>query len=97
VNEILPEAMAYASEFWIDHVCAINAVTMQIADFLEHFLFRHLLHWLEVMSMMKKIRVTTMSLRCLLDWLTVKLFTFMFCASSLTIETDTFTFSKHAE
>ena len=97
VNGILPEAMAYASEFWIDHVCSIDAGTTQIADFLEHFLFRHLLHWLEVMSIIKKIRVAITSLRCLLNWLTVKLFILMSCASLLTIGTDTCTFSKQAE
>jgi hypothetical protein len=71
VNEVLPEATSYACISWIDHILNIADGAEAIADVLEQFLFRHLLHWLEAMSILKKSRTTVASVRCLLDWLKV--------------------------
>ena len=72
VNEILPEATSYASTSWIDHVCIITEGLDLVRDTLEQFLFRHLLHWLEAMSILKKSKTTITSVRCLRDWLHVR-------------------------
>jgi len=71
VNKVLPEATLYASTSWIDHILDITEEAELFADQLEEFLFRHLLHWLEAMSILKKSRTTIASTRCLLDWLRV--------------------------
>jgi hypothetical protein len=68
---VIPEALSYASMSWIDHVLLITEKAESFADTLEHFIFRHLLHWLEVMSILEKSRTTITSVRCLLDWLRV--------------------------
>jgi hypothetical protein len=71
VNEFLHEATSYACISWIDHVFDIAEEAESIAEVLERFLFRHLLHWLEAMSILTKSRMAVASVRCLLDWLQV--------------------------
>jgi hypothetical protein len=72
VNEVLPEATSYACTSWIDHVCIIMEEVDLVRDTLEQFLFRHLLHWLEAMSILKKSKTTIRSVCCLRDWLHVR-------------------------
>jgi hypothetical protein len=67
----LPEDIAYACSFWVEHVCMITDVT-SIADKLETFLFDHLLHWFEAMSILKRSKDTTNMIRGLRDWHTVR-------------------------
>ena len=71
VNEVLPEAISYACVSWVAHIIDINEGAESMTDVLEQFLFRHLLHWLEAMSILKKSRTTITSVRRLLDWLRV--------------------------
>jgi hypothetical protein len=71
INEALPEALSYSAKSWIDHVCLIEQPTMALADALEKYLFQHLLHWLEAMSILKESRSTITSVHHLLIWLTV--------------------------
>jgi len=68
-----PAVTAYASVRWVDHVCSITAALDNLPDLLEQFLFRHFLHWLEVMSLLKKPRLTITLMNRLLDWLQVRL------------------------
>jgi len=53
----LAEGVSYACIFWVEHVCAIKDAT-SIADRLETFLFKHLLHWFEAMGILKRSRDT---------------------------------------
>jgi hypothetical protein len=71
VNEVLPEVTSYACTSWIDHVCIITEDVAVVRDNLDQFLFRHLLHWIEAMSILKKSKTTIISVRCLHDWLHV--------------------------
>jgi hypothetical protein len=71
VNEVLPEATSYACTSWIDHVCTVTE-GVDLIDILDQFLFRHLLHWLEAMSILKNSKTTITSVRCLCDWLHVR-------------------------
>ena len=68
-----PAVTAYASVHWVDHVCSITAAPDNLPDLLEQFLFRHFLHWVEVMSLLKKPRLTITLMKRLLDWLRVRL------------------------
>jgi hypothetical protein len=72
VNEVLPEATSYACISWIDHVCIITEDVDVVGDELDRFLFQHLLHWIEAMSILKKSKTTITSVRCLHDWLQVR-------------------------
>jgi hypothetical protein len=71
VNEVLPEATSYACATWIDHIIDIREEEETVANILEKFLFRHLLHWIEGMSILKKSRTTVASVPLLHDWLRV--------------------------
>jgi hypothetical protein len=66
----LPEDIAYACSFWVEHVCMVDEHS-SIVSKLEGFLFKHLLHWFEAMSILKKARETTGMMIRLLDWLGV--------------------------
>lgn len=63
VDEVIPESVAYACLFWIDHVCSIaniqDTLSLQLVLERRHtFLYRKLLHWLEVMSFLKNNSLT---------------------------------------
>jgi hypothetical protein len=63
----LPEDIAYACCFWVEHVCLIED-PLPISEKLEAFLFKHLLHWFEAMNILKRSRETIRMLRNLHDW-----------------------------
>ena len=67
----LPEDVSYACVFWIEHVCIIKDA-FAIADRLEAFLFKHLLHWFEAMSILKRSRDSIGLLSRLRDWHNVR-------------------------
>jgi hypothetical protein len=69
VDKVLAKAMVYACTSWIDHIIDINEEAEPIASMLEQFLFHHFLHWVEAMSILKKLRVTVMPVHFLHDWL----------------------------
>ena len=70
-EQLLPSAVSYGCKFWIEHVCFISNSTDDILDHIHHFLRQHLLHWMEVMAILKCHDVTIRSLRNLLKWIQV--------------------------
>jgi hypothetical protein len=52
-KKTLPEAISYACKFWIEHVCLILTVEDDILNEIYNFLDKHLLHWMEVMAILK--------------------------------------------
>lgn len=71
INTSFLEDMDYACTFWVDHICAVEDANL-IADRLEGFMFKHLLHWIEAMSVLKKSRDTIRMTQSLLDWIDVR-------------------------
>ena len=71
VDEALPEDIAYACMFWVDHLCAVNEEVASVIDTLDAFLHSHPLHWFEAMSILQKSRATISLLHNLLVWITV--------------------------
>ena len=67
----LPEDISYSCIFWIDHLCAVEENNPSIMDHLSHFLFCHLLHWFEAMSILGRSRYAPSHLNQLLDWISV--------------------------
>ncbi|KIM76284.1 hypothetical protein PILCRDRAFT_826459 [Piloderma croceum F 1598] len=65
----LPEDVSYSCIFWIDHICAIEDDPTSVVEKLCSFLYRHLLHWLEAMSILKRSRQTVALLDRLLTWI----------------------------
>ena len=69
--ENLLEEVSYACVFWIDHVCVIREDIVPVAEDLCKFLYKHLLHWFEAMSILGKSRDTILLLDRLMNWITV--------------------------
>lgn len=67
----LPEDVAYVCDFWVEHICIIEDAA-SIADRLETFLFKHLMHWFEAMSILKRSRKTIDLMRRLRGWHAVR-------------------------
>ena len=76
-DETLAEDVEYACVFWIEHICAIKDKIMSIIFDLHIFLNRHLLHWLEAMSILRKSRDAIGLLDKLLTWMTVSSLAFV--------------------
>ena len=73
-EETLPEAVSYACKFWVEHICLISHAADSIGELAElvyGFMSRHLLHWMEALSVLKSHSNTIRSLQNLLEWLQV--------------------------
>jgi hypothetical protein len=70
-TESLAEDISYSCIFWIDYICAVPEENIQLVDRLRDFLFRHLLHWFEAMSILGRSRDTISRLNHLLNWTSV--------------------------
>jgi hypothetical protein len=57
-GETVPDDIAYACLFWIDHLCSIGDDYLPLSGDLEAFLNKHFLHWLEVMCILRKSKDT---------------------------------------
>ncbi|KAF7966261.1 hypothetical protein HWV62_39403 [Athelia sp. TMB] len=68
-DETLPEATAYAANFWVEHVCLIVKPAEDLADTIHQFMCDHLLHWMEALSIGKAFDVALRSLPELLKWI----------------------------
>jgi hypothetical protein len=67
----LPEAISYACKFWIEHICLISDVTDDLVNKTYVFLGKHLLHWMEVLAILKCHDHTIRSIDNLIKWLQV--------------------------
>lgn len=70
-EEVLPEDVEYACLFWVEHVCNVEDVFQPLMILLDIFCRRHILHWLEAMSILRRSRDTIALLKDLLSWITV--------------------------
>ena len=71
VRDQLSQDLAYACVSWIEHVCLIKGDDPSIVKRVNDFLHRHLLHWLEAMSILRRSRETITLLRSLHGWVKV--------------------------
>ncbi|KZP25995.1 WD40 repeat-like protein [Athelia psychrophila] len=69
----LPEAVKYACLYWTDHVCSINSHHAHAIACLKNFMEKHLLHWFEAMSILKRSRDATSMLDNLHRWMKLSL------------------------
>ncbi|KDQ11677.1 hypothetical protein BOTBODRAFT_189671 [Botryobasidium botryosum FD-172 SS1] len=65
----LPEEVSYACTFWIGHVVRVLDEAEPLLDRVHKLLNRHLLHWLEAMSILRQTRQIAGTLQRLLDWI----------------------------
>ncbi|KZP26251.1 WD40 repeat-like protein, partial [Athelia psychrophila] len=67
-SEALSESVVYACRFWIEHVCLITNAFDGLADMIDRFLRKHLLHWMEALVIAKCYNLATRALIRLLKW-----------------------------
>jgi len=71
-HQTLPEDVSYACDFWIDHICSADEDTISTTEEkLRFFLYQHLLHWFEAMSILRRSRDIIGKLDQLLHWMSV--------------------------
>ena len=73
-KKTIPEAISYACKFWIEHICLIPTVDDDNDDLFStiyNFLDKHLLHWMEAMTILKCHDLTIRSIDNLMKWLRV--------------------------
>jgi hypothetical protein len=73
-GQTVSDDIAYASLFWINHICSTSSDDQLLVEHLEAFLNKHLLHWFEVMSILGKSKDTIPLLDKLHRWIMVGLF-----------------------
>ena len=62
----LSESLSYACIYWVEHIISATEVSM---DRIYTLLSQHLLHWMEVMSILKLFRVAIRELQRLREWI----------------------------
>ncbi|KZP02070.1 WD40 repeat-like protein [Athelia psychrophila] len=67
--EVLSEALAYACQSWVDHLCTDGTFGSRAMEKLVVFLRTHLLHWFEAMSILKKSEEIAPMLQRVATWL----------------------------
>ena len=75
-NAVLPEDVAYACIFWVDHLCLVTEDVSFVIEPLDIFIKQHLLHWFEAMSILGRSRDTIKLLEKLGFWTIVSIFLF---------------------
>lgn len=74
VDNVIPEGISYACLCWVDHFTMTNVGARDVKSILSHlhtFFYRHLLHWIEIMSFLKKTRDIVDHLKALQGWILV--------------------------
>ncbi|KIM24746.1 hypothetical protein M408DRAFT_49152, partial [Serendipita vermifera MAFF 305830] len=68
VDECIPPYLSYSSRYWASHL-AETEFDREMNDSLQYFMGRQFLWWLEVMSLIQQINVTSNMLQALVSWL----------------------------
>jgi hypothetical protein len=73
IKQYVPESLQYACRYWVEHLLnvspihALKGTMVQLRD----FLFKHLLHWIELSSLLGQPDAALASLKSLEEWLKV--------------------------
>ena len=76
INKYILGILQYTCRNWMFHLKALGSDSKQdnITSALHTFLLKHLLHWIECMSLLGWVDVISTSLNCLSSWLAVSIF-----------------------
>jgi hypothetical protein len=71
----LSQGLFYAARHWVAHVVSIAAVDSRLVDILTFFCHNHLLHWLELLSLIRSLAYSTQAnLLAVIRWCEVRRF-----------------------
>lgn len=68
----IPADLRYACQFWAEHLQRFHGNRNEPLKLVEEFLFEHLLHWLEVLSLLGVFDRAVTLLGKVLDWIKVR-------------------------
>jgi len=73
IKKSIPSELSYACRFWAEHLQDIPRQNSDptLTKHVKDFLWNHLLHWLEVLSLIKEVTVATKALMIVDDWFQV--------------------------
>jgi hypothetical protein len=73
IKQCVPETLRYACRQWAEHLLSLSPehTGQGTMEHLRHFLFRHLLHWIELSSLLGQLDAALASLKILEEWLKV--------------------------
>jgi hypothetical protein len=70
-NHVSPQ-LCYACRFWHIHVELAGTVSDAVTSHLQEFCMKHLLHWIELLSLLKELSVVLPSVTSFLAYLHVR-------------------------
>ncbi|KAJ3484384.1 hypothetical protein NLI96_g5684 [Meripilus lineatus] len=65
---LIPSELGYACQFWCSHLLKIRNPTSNVLDQLKIFAFKHLLFWIETMSLLGLIEPARVAMRDVHQW-----------------------------
>ncbi|OCH90173.1 WD40 repeat-like protein [Obba rivulosa] len=68
VARSIPTDLRYACRFWASHLSQVGSTQTSVGSSAREFLSQHLLHWLEVMSLLRRTREVGPMLRAVETW-----------------------------
>jgi hypothetical protein len=72
LKECLPDEVRYACEYWIDHLVLVETINDDLQREFKTFCERHILHWIEVLSLLGLLRSAVHGLPQVLEWCKVR-------------------------
>jgi hypothetical protein len=82
IEQYVPETLRYACRQWAKHLLTLSPehAGKRTMEQLHHFLFKYLLHWIELSSLLGQLDTASASLKSLEEWLKVN---WVSCASNV--------------
>jgi hypothetical protein len=71
LDKFVPEDLAYSCQFWCQHLEHASNEDPELLYLLHEFCDKHILHWLEVMSLRAETRGAIMAVEIFQKWLHV--------------------------
>ena len=75
IKDRIPDHLSYACRFWAGHLQQTEFDPGSLACLVD-FLYVRLLHWLEILSLIKEMFVPSRALKSVVDWTKVKSYDF---------------------
>jgi hypothetical protein len=72
IKRFIPTHLSYSCRFWVDHLQTITIDVTAVIT-VKDFLHNHLLHWLEILSLIKEVNIASQVLMSVRKWIGVSL------------------------
>ena len=73
IKEHIPEALRYSCRFFAHHLVCVEDLDGMVKDAWEEFMSKHLLHWIEAMSLLGQVTEAEKCLEMIAGWIKVSM------------------------